>query len=282
MKFATAASILALAAAVSADTAAHTVGQDLCCAANANRAQKGLPALKWLPALDQIAAAHNNYQVKAGVLDHFENTGSSTYSLANRLTTVNFEFSTAGENIANGFNSVASVETAWMNSEGHRDNILSTSFTVCGGAVSATGGYYTVDFASPMDAADNNSYYTLQCKNGLSVGATNGQAAAKPPAASPSAVPSPVVHGALSPAPAAPSSAAAVASSVHHSPVAHAAAETTAAQPNSGSSGSSSGSSGSNSGSSGSNKPIRMPKGSIAAGKCKACTRCSNGSPFRR
>ena len=41
-------------------------------------------------------------------------------------------YRTAGENIASGQRTAQAVVTAWMNSEGHRKNILSANFTEIG------------------------------------------------------------------------------------------------------------------------------------------------------
>lgn len=44
-------------------------------------------------------------------------------------TAINVSFKTAGENIAYGSKDAASVMSSWMNSQGHKDNILSKNFT---------------------------------------------------------------------------------------------------------------------------------------------------------
>ena len=49
----------------------------------------------------------------------------------------------AGENIAMGYSSPEAVMTAWMNSAGHRANILSANFTTLGVGYGADGGYWT-------------------------------------------------------------------------------------------------------------------------------------------
>ncbi len=41
-------------------------------------------------------------------------------------------YRTAGENIASGQRTAQAVVTAWMNSEGHRKNILNPNFTEIG------------------------------------------------------------------------------------------------------------------------------------------------------
>jgi uncharacterized protein YkwD len=62
-------------------------------------------------------------------------------------------FSAAGENIAEGQQSPQAVMTAWMNSPGHRSNILSPSYTQIGvGAAKDSRGviYWTQQFIKPI------------------------------------------------------------------------------------------------------------------------------------
>ncbi|KAJ2545141.1 hypothetical protein EV175_005835 [Coemansia sp. RSA 1933] len=277
MKFTTATAAVALAAAttVSADTIAPTQGQHLCCAANQARQQNGLPDLKWVPSMDTIATAHSQYMMTTDDVTHFEGTNENAvnYALGGRLTTINLAYSTAGENIASGFSSVPSVQAAWMNSPGHKANILGPGFDVCGGGVAfsdPTTGYYTVDFAGLLETADINNYYTLSCSNGLSQGATSSSSSSTPDAhaaqsaSTAAAAASPVVATTTTTAAAAAAQQPAQAASTTAAAVA-------AASPTS--STSSSGSPG---------KCMRMPKGSIAAGKCKACTKCASSNRRRR
>jgi uncharacterized protein YkwD len=51
-----------------------------------------------------------------------------------------------GENIAMGQTSVQQVMTDWMNSAGHRANILNCQFTAIGIGVTTDGWYWTQDF----------------------------------------------------------------------------------------------------------------------------------------
>ena len=51
-------------------------------------------------------------------------------------------YRSAGENIARGQSSPEEVVRAWMNSEGHRANILGESFTSLGVGVYKSGGTY--------------------------------------------------------------------------------------------------------------------------------------------
>lgn len=51
-----------------------------------------------------------------------------------------------GENIAQGYRTPQAVVTGWMNSSGHRANILNASFTQIGVGYVADGNYWTQMF----------------------------------------------------------------------------------------------------------------------------------------
>lgn len=55
-------------------------------------------------------------------------------------------YRSAGENIAKGYASPQAVVNGWMNSEGHRANILNSSFTHIGVGYVASGNYWTQMF----------------------------------------------------------------------------------------------------------------------------------------
>ena len=57
---------------------------------------------------------------------HTRPNGESCFSV------IAFESKASGENIARGQTNANSVMTSWMNSEGHRDNILNPNFTHIG------------------------------------------------------------------------------------------------------------------------------------------------------
>ncbi|KAJ2804690.1 hypothetical protein H4R20_001102 [Coemansia guatemalensis] len=296
MKFIVA--VIALASIASAIEAPRTAGQDICCAANLDRAAKGLKPYKWTPELDYIATKHSEYMLSVDAISHDEKAGTSTYQLADRMKTVSFEFSTAGENVANGFDDLWATEKAWMESPGHKANIMSETFTVCGGGVADPGRFFTTNFASPLDVEDDSKYYTLRCSNGVSSGAytSNPEAhaammgessvtplselgkepvpsAAKPETESVAETSAEEVVVTTSPAEEENAASPVEETSAEPAPVSE---ETTAEAapvpapapaPTTPSAG----------------KCKRVPKGSIAAGKCKPCKKCSaNSSPFRR
>jgi len=109
-------------------------------AMNADRAANGIGPLGWHGGLAGYAQAWANWMAENGSMTH--QYLSPMFSLG---------LNTLGENILVGPNVVSSsaMETTWMNSSGHRVNILNGSFTVAGVgvAVSADGRIWVaVDF----------------------------------------------------------------------------------------------------------------------------------------
>lgn len=94
---------------------------------NEERAKEGLSALKTTDAITQAA------QVRADeLLQLFEHTRPDGRSCFTALSEAGVGYRTAGENIAMGYPTPAAVVNGWMNSPGHRANILNGSFTTIG------------------------------------------------------------------------------------------------------------------------------------------------------
>lgn len=94
---------------------------------NVERAKAGLPALT----LD--AAASQAAQVRAAeIRTSFSHTRPNGKNCFTALVESGVNYRAAGENIASGQTTPEEVVTAWMNSEGHRKNILSPHFTGIG------------------------------------------------------------------------------------------------------------------------------------------------------
>ena len=94
---------------------------------NAERAKQGLPALIVSTTVQQAA------QTRAGELkSSFSHTRPNGASCFTALTEAGVSYTRAGENIAYGQSSPEAVVQSWMNSSGHRANILSSSFTTIG------------------------------------------------------------------------------------------------------------------------------------------------------
>ena len=101
---------------------------------NAERKKAGVPALVMDPGL--LDTAMQRSFETALYWSHTRPNGLDCFTANNKMM---------GENIAAGAPTPESVMDMWMNSDGHRANILSSGFTSLGvGCVYADGGYYWV------------------------------------------------------------------------------------------------------------------------------------------
>lgn len=107
---------------------------------NQERANEGLSALETTSALKQAAQVRANEQAEE--FSHTRPDGSSCFTA---LDEAGISYMAAGENIAWGQRTPEAVMNSWMNSSGHRANILSSSFTKIGvGYVNDNGSPYWV------------------------------------------------------------------------------------------------------------------------------------------
>ena len=74
----------------------------------------------------------------------FSHTGSDGSQPWDRMSRAGYSWNFAGENIAVGQTSVADVMSSWMNSPGHRANILDSGFSHVG--VARVGNYWAQVF----------------------------------------------------------------------------------------------------------------------------------------
>ena len=94
---------------------------------NAERAKYGLSALRVDSRVQQAA------QVRAAeTVQSFSHTRPNGSSFSTALTEAGVSYTRSGENIAYGQSTPQQVVQAWMNSDGHRANILNGSFTTIG------------------------------------------------------------------------------------------------------------------------------------------------------
>lgn len=114
---------------------------------NQERAKQGLKA--FLCDLVATKVAHDYSQVMCDK-NWFNHTGPDGSSPFQRMEKAGIQFSTAGENIAAGQQTPASVMQSWMNSSGHRANILGNYKYIGVGYVPCSKGgmghYWTQDF----------------------------------------------------------------------------------------------------------------------------------------
>jgi uncharacterized protein YkwD len=121
----------------------------LLAAHNRERAKETLEPLKLSDKLCKAAAVHARDMAAHPTLEH---KGSDGSTMADRVKRQGYVFVKVGENIANGQKTVDEVMTTWMNSPGHRANILA-DYTEMGAAhVKDDDGviYWCVDFGRPI------------------------------------------------------------------------------------------------------------------------------------
>ncbi|MFJ3204236.1 sigma-70 family RNA polymerase sigma factor [Streptomyces sp. NPDC086989] len=116
---------------------------------NSERAKAGCGPLKEDPQLRAAAQGHSD---DMAARDFFSHTNPDGADPGKRTTAAGYRWSTYGENIARGQQTADSVMDSWMNSPGHRANILNCSFKDIGvGIHSGPGGpWWTQNFGARM------------------------------------------------------------------------------------------------------------------------------------
>ncbi|MBR0281178.1 MAG: hypothetical protein IJQ81_06260 [Oscillibacter sp.] len=107
---------------------------------NVERAKYGLSALSADGELSRIARYKSQDMRDKGYFSHESPTYGSPFQM---LKSFGVSYRSAGENIAYGYATPEKVVNAWMNSEGHRANILNASYTRLGVGYVASGDYWT-------------------------------------------------------------------------------------------------------------------------------------------
>jgi uncharacterized protein YkwD len=119
---------LALLLALAGGARANDIG-DLLAVVNIERSRAGLVQLQTDPLLQQAAAAHAADLPRCGLFSH---TGCDGSDLQLRLRRVAYPFALAAENLALGTPDATATLAAWLNSPGHRDNLLRPSLRDAG------------------------------------------------------------------------------------------------------------------------------------------------------
>ncbi|SCG82521.1 SCP-like extracellular protein [Proteiniborus sp. DW1] len=107
---------------------------------NVERQKNGLNALELDAELSKVAREKSKDMATKGYFSHTSPTYGSPFDMMKKF---GIKYSSAGENIAMGQPTAEAVVKAWMNSEGHRANILNKNFTKIGV------GYYKASNGSP-------------------------------------------------------------------------------------------------------------------------------------
>jgi len=132
-------------------TSSSTVANDIVRYTNEQRSRNGLPPFVASARLMQAAQLHAKQMAEYQRMDHTI-SGAQYPTLQSRLDAVGYAYSTAAENVAWNNQSAQSVVAGWMNSPGHRANILNPGLTEIGTAMarSAKGEPYWIQvFGTP-------------------------------------------------------------------------------------------------------------------------------------
>jgi uncharacterized protein YkwD len=109
---------------------------------NNYRQHNGLKPFALNQLLINTAQKHSNWMLQTKTLNHFEgSTGPGE-----RISAEGYKWRAYGENIAEGYPTAQAVFNGWLNSSGHRANIVSPNFKDVG--FGCSGKYWTTDFAA--------------------------------------------------------------------------------------------------------------------------------------
>lgn len=132
-------------------TSSSAVAADIVNYTNAARARNGLPALRSNSRLMEAARIHAAQMASYQRAEHTI-SGAQYPTMQSRLQAVGYDYRSAAENVAWNQQSAQSVVNTWMNSTGHRANILDPTLTEMGAAMarSARGEPYWIQvFGAP-------------------------------------------------------------------------------------------------------------------------------------
>jgi len=120
---------------------------------NLERAAADVPLLEIDTRLVAAAQDHADWMAASGIMSH---TGEGDSSPADRAAAAGFPYVMLGENVAAGYSTPEAVVQGWMNSTGHRANILRESFTLAAVGYAASSGsgwghYWVNMFGSAAD-----------------------------------------------------------------------------------------------------------------------------------
>jgi uncharacterized YkwD family protein len=113
----------------STDSGFSSYQQDVLNIVNKERTSRGLSALKLSSEVSKVASTKSQDMVNKGYFDHNSPTYGSPFDMMNQF---GISYRSAAENIAMGQRNPQEVMNGWMNSDGHRKNILNSSFTGMG------------------------------------------------------------------------------------------------------------------------------------------------------
>ena len=110
---------------------------------NAERTKAGLAPLTLDTELSKVARIKSQDMKDQNYFSHTSPTYGSPFDM---MKTFGISYTSAAENIAQGQTTPKEVVQAWMNSQGHRENILNASYTHIGIGHVSDGNYWTQMF----------------------------------------------------------------------------------------------------------------------------------------
>ncbi|SCI79008.1 uncharacterized protein%2C YkwD family [uncultured Clostridium sp.] len=112
---------------------------------NVERTNRGLQPLKFNNELSNVATKKSQDMIDRNYFDHTSPTYGSPFDMMKQF---GISYRAAGENIAMGQKTPKEVMNSWMNSPGHRKNILNPDFTELGVGIASNGSsiYWTQMF----------------------------------------------------------------------------------------------------------------------------------------
>lgn len=127
------------------DTSISAIEQEVLNLTNAERQKAGLQPLQADSKLMNSARQKSTDMAKNNYFSHTSPTYGSPFD---QMKANGVSYRSAAENIAMGQRSAEEVVKGWMNSPGHRQNILTPDFTHIGIGYDANGNYWTQQFIS--------------------------------------------------------------------------------------------------------------------------------------
>lgn len=128
------------------DTAAPSGAQaEVLALVNKERTAVGCPVLTLNAKLTKAAQDHSADMAANSNMSH---TGSDGSDPGQRITRAGYQWRTYGENVAYGYSTPAKVMEGWMNSPGHKRNILDCSYKEIGIGLAQPGHYWTQNFGA--------------------------------------------------------------------------------------------------------------------------------------
>ncbi|MEL6985030.1 MAG: CAP domain-containing protein [Actinomycetota bacterium] len=121
------------------------IQQQVLDATNAERAANGCGPLSMDPLLNRAADGHSEDMAARG---YFSHTDPEDRGPGFRIDAVGYSHRGWAENIAAGYGSAEAVVRGWMNSTGHRANILNCAYDEIGIGYAEPGRYWTQLFAT--------------------------------------------------------------------------------------------------------------------------------------